>query len=124
MKQIVIPVAPVAKPRMTKRDRWKGRPVVEKYFAFRDQVQLHLPADWKFPASGARVTFFVPMPKSWTKKKKRQMESKPHQKRPDIDNFVKGLLDAACKEDNYVWDLRATKLLTKPGKGCIVIEYE
>ena len=37
------PVEPVAKPRMTRSDRWKKRPVVEKYwrkFAWATLVEL------------------------------------------------------------------------------------
>lgn len=52
------------------------------------------------------------------------MESQPHQKRPDLDNYIKGLLDALCKEDNYIWNITAEKRYTQQGKGCVVIEYE
>ena len=31
-------VNPVAKPRMTQRDKWKKRPVVDKYYAYKDEM--------------------------------------------------------------------------------------
>ena len=37
--------------------------------------------------------FFVPMPKSWSKRKKIEMNKTPHQSRPDLDNFVKATID-------------------------------
>lgn len=109
---------------MTQQDKWKKRPAVQRYRSFCDLVRLHRPKDFEFPAAGAHVTFFVPMPKSWTKTKKKQMESEPHQVRPDVDNYLKGLLDALCDEDNYIYDVRVTKLYTRQGKGCIVIKYD
>lgn len=40
------------------------------------------------------VWFMVPMPKSWRKKKRLEMEGKPHENMPDWDNFSKQLFDA------------------------------
>ena len=48
------------------------------------------------------------MPKSWSKKKKAEMDGKPHQSRPDLDNMVKSL-DALVAEDSGIWDLSAKK---------------
>lgn len=62
-----------------------------------------------------KVTFFVPMPQSWSKKKKGEMLGKPHQVRPDVDNFLKALLDALCEEDSYVYDVHAIKLWAETG---------
>ena len=35
-------ITPVAKPRMTKRDKWLKRSVVEKYWEFKRNIQKHL----------------------------------------------------------------------------------
>ena len=106
-------ITPVAKPRMTQRDKWKGRPVVLNYFAFRDEVRLKKVF---IPESNSHVTFVVPMPKKWSEKKKVEMDGKPHQQTPDVDNFCKGILDAVFEEDCRVWDIRATKLWGRKGK--------
>ncbi len=103
---IMIPVAPVAKPRMTRSDKWKQRPAVMKYWRFKDELHLHVKGtlDPKFD-----VIFYVPMPKSWSEKKKTAFFRKPHQQRPDVDNFTKGLMDSLCKEDSHVYDVRMQK---------------
>ena len=45
------------------------------------------------------------MPKSWSKKKKAEYDGKPHQQKPDIDNYLKGYMDALLDEDCKVWRL-------------------
>lgn len=108
-------ITPVAKPRMTRRDKWLDppRPGVRKYWDFKDQIRNH---NITVPESGAHIVFHMPMPKSWSKKNQREMNGKPHQVRPDIDNIIKALLDAVFDEDAHIWDLRATKLWSdRPG---------
>jgi len=89
------PVTPVPKPRQTQSDRWKQRPCVERYRAFADQCRaMCLPV-----FDGAHIRFVLPMPKSWSKKKRREMLGQPHRQRPDLDNLLKALMDATNKED-------------------------
>ena len=111
---IHLPIDPIAKPRMTQRDRWKKRPVVLRYRAFCDEVRLRL-QDYSFPPAGAHVTFFIPMPKSWSKKKKREHYMKPHQQKPDVDNLEKALLDALFEDDSHIYDIRASKYWANEG---------
>ena len=112
----VYDIVPVPKPRMTRRDQWKKRPCVLRYFAFRDQVRLSGLALYE---EGMHVCFIVPMPKSWSKKRKQVMVGLGHRSKPDLDNYVKGLLDACFDDDSCCWDLRASKLWGV--KGRIVI---
>ena len=99
------PIPPIPKPRMTKRDKWLDppRPTVARYWAFKDLVRLH---KVEVPESGALIIFKIPMPESWSKKKKEKMRWKPHQQKPDIDNLLKALLDAVYDEDCCVWNIR------------------
>lgn len=106
------PINPVPKPRMTQRDRWAKRPPVLRYFAFCDEVKAQ---GVKLENCGEHIVFKVPMPKSWSNKKKAEMEGKPHQQRPDIDNYLKSLLDAVFDDDATVWDVRATKVWAETG---------
>ena len=101
------PITPMGKPRMTRRDKWAKRPVVLRYFAFRDLVKLH---NVDLPKRGAMVIFCIPMPKSWSKKKKTEMSHKPHEQTPDIDNLLKGLMDAVYKDDSGVSDITVRKI--------------
>ena len=106
------PIFPVAKPRMTRRDKWRQRPCVMKYRAFKDECRLH---GIYIPQAGAHIIFHVPMPKSWPKKKRIESCGKAHRQRPDIDNYCKALLDAIYEEDSGVWDIRITKVWSETG---------
>lgn len=110
---MILNIPPCSKPRMTQRDRWKKRQCVLDFFAFRDRIKQELliqvpPFDW----DNLTVIFLVPMPKSWSKKKKALMVGKPMQQRPDIDNYLKGLFDATHKEDSSIWKVTASKIWT------------
>lgn len=102
MTSRVFDIVPVPKPRMTRRDKWKKRPAVVRYRMFCDEVRL---MGVEVPMSGAAITFHVPMPKSWSNAKRERMAGQPHTQRPDIDNYLKALLDACLEEDAGVWSL-------------------
>lgn len=106
-------IDPVPKPRMTKSDRWKQRPAVLRYWEYCDNLREAV-GDWEVPPRLSLV-FHVPMPKSWSKKKKAEMDGKPHQQTPDIDNYEKAFLDALCENDAYVYDLRGQKYWSTSG---------
>lgn len=108
-------LTPVAKPRQTRADRWQQRPAVMKYRDFADALRLLYPQP--LPAQ-LKLTFLIPMPRSWSAKKRYIMSFEPHQQAPDIDNLVKAVLDALCVKDSdiykpndsYIWDVRAKKI--------------
>ena len=66
-----IELAPFPKPRMTQSDKWKKRPVVVKYWNWKSSLQEY---GINFDSGQVDVIFFVPMPKSWTKKKCLEMD--------------------------------------------------
>ena len=105
-------ITPVAKPRMTRSDVWKKRDCVMKYRAFADECRL---AKVRFKARDIHITFILPMPKSWSKRKRDKYNGAPHLTTPDLDNLVKGLLDALYDNDSAIWDFRATKLWGEVG---------
>lgn len=102
-------VDPCARPRMTRRDRWRNppRPGVAKYRAFCDVVRI-MATGLTLPDAFS-VIFYVAMPKSWSKTKRREMEGSPHQQTPDLDNLVKALCDALKKEDKTIYRIEAEK---------------
>jgi len=104
---VVYPIVPVPKPRMTQSDRWKKRPCTARYWSFKDDCKKF---NVLIPESGSHITFIMPMPKSWSNKKRLDMFGKPHQQRPDKDNLEKALLDAVYDEDCRVWDSRVSKI--------------
>ncbi len=114
--QVIYEITPVPKPRQTRADKWKTRPAVMRYRAFCDEVRLR---KVYLPESGAHITFVMPMPLSWSKKKREQLNGKPHQSKPDCDNMLEALMDALFDDHSSVWDCRITKLWGE--KGQIII---
>lgn len=107
-------ITPIGAPRMTRADAWKQRPVVIRYHIFRDEVFILMAKTKIKEAEKIAVDFYIPMAKSWSKKKKEIMCNTPHKLKPDIDNLVKALLDAIHREgdDCRVWDIHARKFWT------------
>lgn len=108
----VYDICPLPKPRMTQRDRWAKRPAVLRYRAFCDEVRLRR---LQLPVSGSHVTFVLPMPPSWSKKKRTASAGQPHQQKPDVDNLMKALMDALFADDSGVWDVRVSKIWGESG---------
>lgn len=110
--QKIYNIVPNTKPRMTQRDKWKKRPCVLQYHAFKDEVRLKkvdLPEAY-------HIIFILPIPESWSKKKKAAMDGQPHKQTPDKDNLEKALLDAIYGDDSHKWDGRVTKIWGKVGQ--------
>ena len=101
-------ITPLAKPRMTHRDRWAKRPCVTKYWAFKDECK----AAGVTVMSGDIVTFYIPIPKS---RKKKIQPLTPHTQRPDIDNLLKALFDAVLPEDSHIHTITAIKVWDDTG---------
>lgn len=97
-----VPGIPVPAPRQTQRDKWMKRPCVMRYREYgatlRSFINLH-------DMYVGKITgiFYLPMPKSWSKKKKDLMRGKPHRQRGDWDNFMKGVQDLLLKNDAMIW---------------------
>lgn len=101
-----IHIVPMGKPRMTQRDRWAHRPVVNRYHAFCDELRLQFNGTL---TDRVEINFYMPMPPSWSKKKRAMMSGAPHQQRPDIDNLLKAVFDALCAEDSHIYEVKASK---------------
>ncbi len=108
---MIYDIEPVAKPRMTRQDRWpkpppryKGqwpRPAVVKYRDFEGRVRIR---NVKLPPCGAVITFGITMPKSWPAKKKERMNRTMHEQTPDLSNLLKALEDAVHSQDKMIWN--------------------
>lgn len=126
----IIDVIPMGAPRMTQSDRWKTDPnhpnpkkrqrdVVTRYFNFKNLISLQCNVLGFIMPNCIDVLFLIPMPKSWSKKKKEKLNGMPHKSKPDTDNIVKGLMDALKKEDSDVWKIKSEKRWAY--KGSIII---
>jgi len=123
-----IKIHPVSKPRMTRADTWKKRPCVTRYWAYKDELKEKIKELDIKVEDDLFLEFYMPMPKSWSKKKKLDLLNKPHQQKPDIDNLVKGVMDAIFKEDSHVHTIYAKKIWAKEAsitfiEGKNLVEY-
>jgi Holliday junction resolvase RusA-like endonuclease len=103
--------------RMTQSDKWKTNPNhpdpekrqrdrVRRYFEFKNKVVQECNRTGYQMNGIVDVVFCIPMPDSWSNKKKAKMNGLPHKVRPDIDNILKGLMDTLKKEDGDIWRLK------------------
>lgn len=114
---MLIEIVPVPKPRMTQRDRWMIRPAVGRYRAFCDELRQKY---GETPPAALRLTFYLPMPKSWSKIRSQRTDGTPHTQRPDVDNLIKAVLDALCEDDSYIYAVDARKYWSH--KAAIMID--
>jgi len=111
---------PIPKPRMTKADAWKKRPIVLAYWDFKDEIRRQAREQGFELGEQYKARVYVEMPKSWSEKKKLLMDGTKHQQRPDWDNYTKGFQDCLAEEDSRIWYACVQKRWTRePG---IIIE--
>ena len=99
-------IVPVPKPRQTRADKYLKRAPVMKYRAFADECRLKMAG---VQVDGRTIIFHLPMPKSWPKRKRDDMDGMHHRQRPDIDNLCKALLDALYGDDSHIADIALSK---------------
>ena|SRR5690606_29710352 len=108
-----IEISPIGYVRQTRADAWKKRPIVLRYREYRDALREQA---GEFSEKQCFViNFYLPMPASWSKKKKRAMCLMPHQQKPDVDNLAKAFLDAIMADDSHVWSLKIRKFWADTG---------
>ena len=107
--------------RMTKRDtiftnpnhpdpKKRQREAVTKYFAFKNALSAQALMMGYELKKTLDIVFIVPLPESYSNIKKKKLIGMPCKKKPDIDNYVKAVLDTLKKEDGDVWLLSAIKI--------------
>lgn len=116
-KKIILNITPETWVRVTQRDaiffripRDKLLPSglkrlirIEKYNNYK--INLHAEARSKrfsIQPQGTCVSFFLPCPKTWSKKKKKRYHNTLHQSRPDLKNLLSAFEDSLCTEDKYI----------------------
>jgi Holliday junction resolvase RusA-like endonuclease len=113
-------VIPIGAPRMTQSDKWKTNPnhvdpnkrqrkSVTQYFAFKQLLQLQAnQMNFKL-GNTLDAVYLIPMPNSWSEKKKERMNGLPCEVQPDTDNITKGIKDALRQNDSDIWYEKAEK---------------
>lgn len=97
-----------------------------KYNQYKEDVYgLALSKGFKIPVQGMSIKFFIPVPKTWGKKKKAIMHGKLHQNKPDIDNLMKAVLDSLLSEDKKIGQIgEIAKIWVNEEAGWIEITVE
>lgn len=114
--QFVVMGEPMGKPRMTRRDVWKKRPVVLRYHDYCDRIKEAAPNKvLTVDVYAIDVIAYLPMPKSWSKKKQAEHVGKLCRSKPDWDNIGKAVCDALFKEDSGIGDGRTRKFWCQKG---------
>ena len=108
--EVSMPPFGKARPRVTKR----GTYMPQKYQERRDALRLmYLAGGGAYADTTEPVAlsadFFFRMPKSWSKKKKGEMDGAWCEKTPDIDNLIGAVMDALFEDDKKVVVIRARK---------------
>ena len=90
---IIIPTEPTAQ----KRPRFYKRKVIDLQAKEKKCLKIIVRAQWKNPPLKGPVeieaVFYMPIPESWSKKKKKEAVGEPHCCKPDGDNLLKKVLD-------------------------------
>ena len=104
----------MAKPRMTRRDKFPPpRPCVKKYWKFKDELIACAEKEGFVLGDKVYMEFHLPMPKSWSKKKKAQMSGEFHMSKPDLDNMIKSVGDCLKNYDQTIHEIIAKKFLSE-----------
>lgn len=139
MKKIILNINPQTHVRATQGDsvffripREKLRPSglkrllrLERYNKYK--IELGAEAKMKrfaMPPVGCSITFFVPVPPSWSKKKKKLHHGRFHQSKPDLDNLLKAFMDALMAEDKQIAHIELSKRWVDFETGWIEISYK
>ena len=95
--RLYIPIKPMGCVRMTRNSKWMDKNAI-RYLDYKTELGYYLKKQCPEPLAGpvkVRATFYMPIPESWAVKKKLNMAGRPMVSKPDIDNLLKGLFDAA-----------------------------
>lgn len=110
----VFSCVPIGKPRMTRSDKWKTnplhpdpkkrkRPAVQKYHEWQNLVRFQANDIGYSLEDTLELIAFLPMPDSWSKKKKKEFNGKVCGSKPDWDNVGKAWCDTFSKNDEVIW---------------------
>lgn len=113
-------IVPMGAPRMSSSDRWRTNPnhedinkrqreIVTKYFRYKDNLNLQANKMNFTLGKFLDAVFIIPMPDSWSKKKKEQHNKTLCEVKPDTDNIIKGICDTFRKNDSDISKKHAEK---------------
>lgn len=93
---------------MTQRDKWAKRPCVLRYREWADKARESAPKDLPQSPNKVSMVAYLPFPKSYKEKKRKELQGKPHRLKPDADNILKGI-DSLWTDDSAIWSKHIEK---------------
>ena len=123
---------PASRPRVTRWGTFYGK----KYKQFKLEMGLLLidsdktnsvnPTKWLEGLISADMTFFVPIPKSWSKKKKSSKNGQFCDNNADLDNYEKAILDSLSGiffyDDRQIVKQKSQKIWADKGSIKIILK--
>jgi len=95
-----------------------------RYIEYKKELAfLCIELGFTLPSTPFHVIFYLPMPKGWNKRKKAELNMRPHTVMPDIDNLYKALADSLMEHDQVIHDVRMQKVWINDPNGYISIRY-
>jgi len=95
-----IDIVPMGAVRMTQNDFWK--PSAQRYFCFKNELKLKARIAKYELSEPLSLTFIIPMARTWTAKRKDEMNGQVHRQKPDLDNLIKAFKDALTEHDETI----------------------
>nr|QPI16360.1 MAG: hypothetical protein NIOZUU157_00250 [Virus NIOZ-UU157] len=116
---------PASRPRVARLGTFYGN----KYKGFKkdmDELLLDIDKEWLEGLIFADMTFFVAIPKSWSKKKKKLKSGQWCDNNADLDNYEKAILDslsgAYFHDDRQIVQQQSKKIWADTGSIKIILE--
>tara|TARA_R110002073_G_scaffold100767_1_gene229122 strand:- start:219 stop:620 length:402 start_codon:yes stop_codon:yes gene_type:complete len=116
---------PASRPRVTRWGTFYGK----KYKGFKkdmDELLENVDKEWLEGLIFADMTFFVAIPKSWSKKKKKLKSGQWCDNNADLDNYEKAILDslsgAYFHDDRQIVQQQSKKIWADTGSIKIILE--
>lgn len=129
--QLFIEIEPMGAVRMTQKGKFTNKNAI-RYLNYKNFLKWQAKTQakgQKFEKNPLEVSmkFIMPVPDSWSKKKRSDAYGRYHMKKPDADNLVKGVFDSlnqiVWQDDNQVAKLSAIKVYgDKPGIEVLITE--
>lgn len=110
MKKYLERIAKGSKNPGTPLNYYNRKKRIQKYWDYKRALKILADEqDFVMPTFGSWVKFFLPMPRSWGKKKRDEKCFTLMGSKPDVDNMMKGFLDSLMLEDESICDFRVSK---------------
>lgn len=122
--KIFLPIEPMGAVRTTQKQKFVDERA-KRYYQYKQDIKTMAMARRLRPiekgvGASVDVTFYMPIPRSWSQKKRDEHKGKPHLIKSDIDNLVKGFFDSLNKvawyDDSQVYEVKSRKFYSdEPG---------